>query len=62
MSTRVTVARCSGHAALQPARRADPDQMTHDEPEIEATRMNQEALQDVRVAAQMTCAASTPVS
>ena len=43
----------SGHAALQPARRADPDQMTHDEPEIEATRMNQEALQDVRVAAQM---------
>ncbi len=24
----------SGHAALQPARRADPDQMTHDEPEI----------------------------
>ena len=26
------------HAALQPARRADPDQMTHDEPEIEATR------------------------
>ena len=27
--------------------------MTHDEPEIEATRMNQEALQDVRVAAQM---------
>ena len=42
-----------GHAALQPARRADPDQMTHDEPEIEATRMNQEALQDVRVAAQM---------
>ena len=43
----------SGHAALQPARRADPDQMTHDEPEIEATRMNQEALQDVGVAAQM---------
>ena len=30
-----------------------PDQMTHDEPEIEATRMNQEALQDVGVAAQM---------
>ena len=27
--------------------------MTHDEPEIEATRMNQEAFQDVRVAAQM---------
>ena len=27
--------------------------MTHDEPEIEATRMNQEALQDVGVAAQM---------
>ena len=28
----------TGPAALQPARRADPDQMTHDEPEIEATR------------------------
>ena len=42
--------------ALQPARRADADQVTHDEPEIEATRMNQQTLQDVRVAAQMRAA------
>ena len=40
-------------AALQAARGAESDQVTHDEPEIEATRMNQEPLQDVRVAAQM---------
>jgi len=29
---------------VQPARRADADQVTHREPEIEGTRMNQEAL------------------
>ena len=40
-------------AALQAARRADADQVTQDEPKIEPTRMNQEALQDIRVAAQM---------
>ena len=34
-------------AALQAARRADADQVTHDEPKIEPTRMNQEALQDI---------------
>ena len=39
--------------ALQPSRRADPDQVTHDEPEIEATRMNQDALENVCVSAQM---------
>src|SRR5712691_5329261 len=40
-------------AALQTARRAETDQLTHDEPEIEAARMNQDALENVRVAAQM---------
>ena len=40
-------------ATLQPARRADADQVTWDEPEIEAICMNQEALQDVRAPAQM---------
>jgi len=48
-------------AALQPARRADANQVSHDEPEIEATRMNQEALQDIRVTAQMR-ATHPPVS
>jgi hypothetical protein len=38
---------------LQPARRAAADQVAHDEPEIEAARMNQQALEDIRVAAQM---------
>src|SRR4051812_39955708 len=38
---------------LQPARRADADDLTHDEPKIETTRMNQETLQDVRATAQM---------
>jgi hypothetical protein len=38
---------------LKPARRADADQVAHDEPEIEAARMNQQALEDIRVAAQM---------
>ena len=44
---------CRGHSALQAARRADADQLTHDEPEIEPTRMNQDALQNVGVAAQV---------
>lgn len=39
-------------SALQPARRADADQVTHDEPEIEAAGMNQQPLQNIRVAAQ----------
>ena len=39
-------------AALQTARRADADQMTHGEPEVEATRMSQDARQDVRVPAE----------
>ena len=38
---------------LQPARRAAADQVAHDEPEIEAASMNQQALEDIRVAAQM---------
>lgn len=36
-------------AALQPARRAGADHVTHGEPEIEATRLNQDPLQNVRV-------------
>jgi hypothetical protein len=42
-------------AILQPARRAAADQV-HDEPEIEAARMNQQALEDIGVAAQMRAA------
>jgi len=42
-------------AALEPARRADADQVTHDKPQIESTRMNQEALQDVRVSTSSSC-------
>ena len=34
-------------AALQTARRAEADQVTNDEPEIKATRMSQDTLQDV---------------
>ena len=34
-------------------RRADAEDLTHDEPKIEATGMNQQPLQDVRVTAQM---------
>jgi hypothetical protein len=48
-------------AILQPARRAAADQVAHDEPEIEAARMNQQALEDIGVAAQMR-AAHPPVS
>ena len=40
-------------AALEPARRPDARQVPHDEAEIEATSMNQEPLQNVRMAAQM---------
>src|SRR4051795_252531 len=40
-------------AALEPSRRAHADQLTHDEAEIEASGMNQQALQDVRVPTQM---------
>src|ERR687898_3261773 len=40
-------------AALEPSWRADADQATHDDSEIEASRMNQQALQDVRVTTQM---------
>jgi hypothetical protein len=43
----------SCRAILQPARRAAADQVAHDEPEIEAPRMNQQALEDIGVAAQM---------
>jgi len=48
-------------AILQPARRAAADQVAHDEPEIEASRMNQQTLEDVRVAAQMRAAHPTGV-
>ena len=40
-------------AILQPARRTATNQVAHDEPEIEGARMNQHALENVRVAAQM---------
>src|SRR5206468_3060298 len=46
----------SRRATLEPARRAAADLVTHDEPEIEASRMNQHALQDVGVSAQMRAA------
>src|SRR5580704_6645926 len=46
-----------GHRAiLQPARRTASDQVAHDEPKIEAARMNQQALEDIGVAAQMRAA------
>ena len=48
-------------AILQPARRAAADQVAHDEPEIEAPRMNQQALEDIGVAAQMRAAHPTGV-
>jgi hypothetical protein len=51
-STKSAVMKVAG-AILQPARRAAADQVAHDEPEIEAARMNQQALEDIRVAAQM---------
>ena len=43
-------------AILQPARRAAADQAAHDEPKIEAARMNQQALEDIGVTAQMRAA------
>src|ERR1019366_6807315 len=43
-------------AILQPARRADAEQVAHDESEIEAPRMNQQALEDIGGAAQMRAA------
>src|SRR5713226_4416538 len=43
-------------AALQAAGRPDADQMTHHEPEIEATRMDQQPFEDVGVTAQMRAA------
>ena len=49
-------------AILQPARRAAADQVAHDEPEIEAARMNQQALEDIDVAAQMCVRRIPPVS
>src|SRR5215831_5800328 len=40
-------------APLQAARRPDAEERSHEEPEIEAAAVNQQAFQDVRVAAQM---------
>ena len=39
--------------SFEAARRAEADQVAHHEPEIEGARMNQHALENVRVAAQM---------
>jgi len=38
---------------LECARRANADQVTHEKPEIEAARMDQQPLADVRVSAEM---------
>ena len=38
---------------LEPARRADADQLSHEQSEIEAGRMEQQALADVGVAAEV---------
>jgi len=40
-------------APLQPSRRAYTDQLSHQQSEIEATGVNQQALQNVRVPAQV---------
>ena len=48
-------------AILQAARRAAADQVAHDEPKIEAARMNQQTLEDIGVAAQMRAAHPTGV-
>jgi hypothetical protein len=40
-------------SALQAARRADADQLPHEESEIEAAGMDQHSLQDVRVATEV---------
>src|SRR6267142_3932863 len=40
-------------APLQASRRADADQLTHEEPEIEGARVEQHALQNVRVPAEV---------
>jgi hypothetical protein len=38
---------------LKPARSAHADQLTHEEPEIEAARMNQQPLADIPVTAEV---------
>jgi hypothetical protein len=48
-------------AILRPARLAATNQVAHDEPEIEAARMNQQTLEDIGVAAQMRAAHPTGV-
>src|SRR5271155_3927905 len=48
-------------AILQPARRATTNQVAQDEPKIEAAGMNQQALEDIGVAAQMRAAHPTGV-
>ena len=44
---------------LAAARRADPNQLSHEQSEIEASRVNQQSLQNVRVAAQVHAAHPT---
>src|ERR1700732_2126379 len=51
----------SRQAILQPARRADAEQVAHEQPEIEAPGMNQQALEDIGVAAQIRAAHPTGV-
>src|SRR5712691_9538081 len=45
-----------GGAALEAARRAHPDHLTHEESEIEAADVNQDPFENIRVAAQMRAA------
>src|SRR5713226_6331244 len=42
-----------GHIALETARRTDPEHRPHPQPEIEGTRMHEQALEDVLVPAHM---------
>ena len=51
----------SCRAILQSARRAAAEQVAHNEPEVEAPGMNQQALEDIGVAAQMRAAHPTGV-
>src|SRR5712671_4175498 len=51
----------AGRLALQTARRAESDQLTHDEPEIGRPGMNQETFEDVLVAAEMRAAHASRV-
>ena len=48
-----------GEASLQPAWRADADQLPHEQAEIEAARVNQQSLADVGVTAEVDATEAT---